>query len=179
MAAITSRYARAFADVVMERSLNPDQVRHELHSIEGILAQSAELRRVWEAPALPAERKRAVLDAIVQHAGMSRPVRNFLAVLIDHERMRLLDQIVRQFEQELDRRLGLAEAEITSARDLNQQEKRILETQVARLIGKTVRARYQRDAKLLGGAVVKVGSTIYDGSVLGQLNKIRDYLSAE
>lgn len=176
MAAVSSRYARAFADVVVERKLDAAQARRELRLLAETVAGSLELRRVWEAPALAAAQKRAVLDALCRREGISAVVRNFLAVLIDHERIALLDQIVRQSEAELDRRLGLAEAEITSARDLSPEEKRLLEAEVARVTGKKVRASYHRDASLLGGAVVKVGSTVYDGSVLGQLNKIRAHL---
>jgi len=176
MAAISSRYARAFADVVMERKLNAGHVRSELRSLTEVVVQNSELRQVWEAPALPAAQKRAVLDALAKRAGVSPMVRNFLAVLIDHERIPLLEQIVGQVETELDRRLNLAEAEVTSARELRAGEKRVLEAEVERLTGKKVRARYHRDPSLLGGAVIKVGSTIYDGSVLGQLNKIREHL---
>ena len=176
MAAVSSRYARAFADVVMERKLDPAQARRELRLLAQTVADSLELRRVWEAPALPAAQKRAVLDALCRRDRISPMVRNFFAVLIDHERIPLLDQIVRQVEVELDRRLDLAEAEITSARDLSPEEKRLLEAEIGRVTGKQVRASYHRDASLLGGAVVKVGSTVYDGSVLGQLNKIREHL---
>jgi len=176
MAAISSRYARAFADVVMERKLDAGDVRSELRSLTEVVVQNSELRQVWEAPALPAAQKRAVLDALAKRAGVSPMVRNFLAVLIDHERIPLLEQIVGQVETELDRRLNLAEAEVTSARELRAEEKRVLEAEVERLTGKKVRARYHREPSLLGGAVIKVGSTIYDGSVLGQLNKIREHL---
>lgn len=176
MAAISSRYARAFADVVMERKLDAGRVRSELRSLTEVAVQNSELRRVWEAPALPAAQKRAVLDALAKRAGVSPMVRNFLAVLIDHERIPLLEQIVGQVETELDRRLNLAQAEVTSARELRAEEKQVLEAEVERLTGKKVRARYHRDPSLLGGAVIKVGSTIYDGSVLGQLNKIREHL---
>jgi F-type H+-transporting ATPase subunit delta len=177
MAAVGSRYARAFADVVLARGLKGDQVRQELRILAELVVRNTELRRVWESPALGAEKKRAVLDAIVARSAISRPVRNFIAVLIDHERVALLEQIVQQFEQELDRRLGIVEAEITSARDLADEVKRALERQVEKMVGRKVRARYSRDQKLLGGAVVRVGSTIYDGSVLGQLNRIREQLS--
>lgn len=176
MAAVSNRYARAFADVVTERKLDPTQVRRELGLVTEMVQQNDELRRVWEAPALPAAQKRAVLDALAKRAGISPIVRNFAAVLIDHERIPMMDQIVRQFEVELDRRLNLAQAEITSARELSAEEKRVLEAEVGRLTGKQVRASYFRDPNLLGGAVIKVGSTIYDGSVLGQLNKIREHL---
>jgi F-type H+-transporting ATPase subunit delta len=75
-------------------------------------------------------------------------------------------------------RLGFAEAEITSARDLNDTEKRTLEGQVAKVTGKKVRARYALDKALLGGAIVRVGSTIYDGSVQGQLARIKEAISS-
>jgi F-type H+-transporting ATPase subunit delta len=119
-----------------------------------------------------------VLDAIAGREGFSRQVRNFLAVLIDHRRIQLLDQVVRDFEQEMNSRLGFAEAEISTARPLEDSEKHLLEGQIEKLTGKKVRAQYSQDASLLGGAVVRVGSTIYDGSVLGQLQKIREMLSS-
>ena len=112
----------------------------------------------------------------MQRLGVSPVVRNFVAVLIDHRRIQFLDAIVKQFEQNLNERLGFAEAVVTSARDLNDDERKAVETQVAQLTGKKVRARYLRDASILGGAIVKVGSTIYDGSVAGQLDRIREQL---
>jgi len=178
MSAITSRYARAFVDVVVRGKLDGNKVLQEVQNIAAAARSSDDLRRVWGSPAIPGDDKRALLDAIVKRAGLSRPVRNFIAVLIDHRRIALLDQVVRDFEQELNRRLGFAEAEITTARDLNDSERRSLEGQVEKLTGKKVRARYSRDESILGGAIVKLGSTIYDGSVKGQLEKIREAISS-
>ncbi len=178
MSAVTSRYARAFADVVIERGLDPTRILQELETIDAIARDSLELRRVWESPAIAADQKRRLLDAIVARQGISRLVRNFIAVLIDHRRIIMLEQVLKDFQRELDDRLGFAEAEIASVRDLSDSERRALEAQVESLTGKKVRARYSRDASLLGGAVVKVGSTIYDGSVAGQLQRIREQLSS-
>ena len=177
MSALTSRYARAFVDVVVDKGLEPDKTLAELQSIATTARDSIDLRRVWESPAIPAEQKRTLLDALVARAGVSRPLRNFLAVLIDHRRITLLDQVVKDFQRELNRRLGYAEADVSSARDLSEAEKHSLELQVEKLTGKKVRARYTRDESLLGGAVVKLGSTIYDGSVKGQLERIREVLA--
>ena len=105
-------------------------------------------------------------------------MRNFVAVLIDHRRIKFLDPIVKEFEQELNRRMGFVEAQVISARELGQGERSSLEAQVGKLTGQQVRARYSQDSSILGGAIVKVGSMIYDGSVKGQLERIREAISS-
>ena len=177
MAAISSRYARALVEVVLEQRLDANVAREQLNSIAEAVRKSVELRRVWESPAISAEQKRSVLDAIVGRIGAAKPMRNFLAIVIDHRRIAMLDDIVRQFGVELDTQLGFVEAEISSARELSAEQQRELESQVERLTGKRVRTRYTSNPGLLGGVVVRVGSTIYDGSVRGQLEKIKQELS--
>ncbi|HEV3510343.1 MAG TPA: ATP synthase F1 subunit delta [Candidatus Sulfotelmatobacter sp.] len=178
MASVASTYARAFADVVFSQRLDAAQASSGLRSIAALFAESVELRRVWENPAVPADQKRKLLDAIVQREGILRPVRNLIAVLIDHRRLPFLPRIVEQLEKEIDARLGFAEAQISSARDLEASEKRALEAQIAKTTGKKVRASYGLDPSLLGGAIVRIGSTIYDGSVKGQLERIRETISS-
>ena|SRR5579864_1015789 len=178
MAVVSNRYATAFADVVLDRKMNPAEAVQELNSLLAVLQESADLRNVWENPAIPADQKRALLDVLAKRLGLSRASRNFVAVLIDHRRIQLFSEIVGDVQHELDRRLGFAEAEITSARDLKDNEKRALEARIESMTGKKVRAHYTRDQKLIGGAVVRLGSTVYDGSVLGQLHKLKEQLSS-
>jgi F-type H+-transporting ATPase subunit delta len=178
MASVVGAYARAFADVVMSPKNQLDSARAlgELHSIDALLQESDPLRRVLENPSIPGDRKRAVLDAITARLGTIRQVRNFVAVITDHRRLPLFSEILKHLEQELNDRQGFAEAQVGTARQLSDPEKQMLEAEIARMTGKKVRARYEQDATLLGGAVVQVGSTIYDGSVKGQLEKIREQL---
>jgi F-type H+-transporting ATPase subunit delta len=178
VASVASTYARAFADVVLSAHLDVNRAVGGLRRIAGLLAESSDLRRVWENPAVPAEQKRRLLDAIVQREGIEQHVRNLVAVLIDHRRVQYLERIVEQLKKELDARRGFAEAHITSARELGDAEKRSLEEQIEKVTGKKVHAQFGLDASLLGGAVVRVGSTIYDGSVKGQLEKIREAISS-
>jgi F-type H+-transporting ATPase subunit delta len=178
MASVASTYARAFADVVLDAHLDANRAIDGLKQIAALMRESNELRRVWENPAVPADQKRRLLDAIVQREGIERHVRNLVAVLIDHRRMQFLERISQQLEKELDARLGFAEAQITSARELGDAEKRTLEGQIEKITGKKVRAQFGLDAALLGGAVVRIGSTIYDGSVKGQLEKIKEAISS-
>jgi F-type H+-transporting ATPase subunit delta len=178
VASVASTYARAFAEVVIDGRLDPSRAVGGLWRVATLLAESIELRRVWENPAVPADQKRHLLDAIVKIEDISKQVRNLIAVLIDHRRTHFVSRIAEQLEKELDARLGFAEAQISSARQLDDPEKRALEAQVAKLTGKKVRAQFAQDASLLGGAVIRIGSTIYDGSVKGQLEKIKEAISS-
>jgi F-type H+-transporting ATPase subunit delta len=178
MASVASTYARAFADVVLSAHLDASRAVGGLREIAKLLDENALLKRVWENPAVPADQKRNLLDAVVQREGIDKPVRNLIAVLIDHRRVPFLPRIIEQLEKELDARLGFAEAQISSVRELGDAERRALEAQVAKTTGKKVRAQYALDSSLLGGAVVRVGSTIYDGSVKGQLEKIREAITS-
>ncbi len=178
MATVSNTYARALADVVMSKRLDPAATLAEAQQIASLARENKVLREVWETPAISSEQKRAVLDAIAGRAGLSQTVRNFVAVLIDHRRTRFLGEIVRQFAQELNQRLGFAEAEITTARELGKDECGRLEGDLARVTGKKIRAHYSQDRQILGGAIARVGSTVYDGSVKGQLERIRAALSS-
>lgn len=177
MAAMTSRYARALADVVLDRKLDAAASVAELHSVVELVQSSEELRTIWENPSVTAVQKRGLLDAIARKLGISQPVRNVVAIIIDNRRIAALPEIAREFEWELNDRLGMAEAEVTTSRELGDDEKRALEAQLGRVTGKKVLARYHRDQKLLGGAVIRVGSTIYDGSVRGQLQRLKEELA--
>jgi F-type H+-transporting ATPase subunit delta len=179
MASVASTYARAFAEVVFDAHLDAGRAINGLRQITTLFRQSRELRRVWENPAVPADQKRGLLDAIVEREGIDRPVRNLIAVLMDHRRLPFLPSIVEHLEKELDARLGFTQAQISSARELAEAEKRTLEAQIAKTTGKKVRASYGLDKSLLGGAVVRIGSTIYDGSVKGQLEKIKEAISSQ
>lgn len=177
MAAIASRYARALVDVILEHHVDGDAARQQLRAMADAVRESLELRRVWESPAVLPDQKLAVLDAIAGQIGAVKPIRNFMAVIIDHRRLKMLDDIVRVFETELDAQLGFAEMKVTSARPLSPQEQQQVESRVERMTGKKVRASYASNPELLGGVVVRVGDTIYDGSVRGQLEKMRQDLS--
>jgi F-type H+-transporting ATPase subunit delta len=176
MATVVNTYARAFADVVIDKHLDPARTLGETQQVAAWVGENKVLREVWDSPAIPADQKRAVLDGIVQAGGISRPVRNFIAVLIDKGRIRLLPEIVAQFAHELNDRLGFADAEVITARELGVAERALLEADLSRVTGKRIRARYEQDHSILGGAIARVGSTVYDGSVRGQLERIRQQL---
>ena len=177
MAAVLGRYARAYAEVVVKSKLNPEKTVAEFQQMADVVNSSRELRNVLQNPAVSREQKLKLLDSIIQHIGATKMLRNFLAVLIDNRRIGNVSDLLEQFKQELDRRMGIAHAKVTSVRELTAAEKKSLEKELAEITGKTVRATYSEDASLLGGVLVRVGSTIYDGSVQGRLQRMRAELA--
>jgi F-type H+-transporting ATPase subunit delta len=178
MAVFAARYARAFADVVLGNDLQVDQIDAQLRSFLGALEQSAELRTALFNPAIAFEQRVKVIDALAPRLRFGREVRNLLAVLLRHDRMNAVVEIVAAYHRELDRRRGISEVEVTSARVLDAGERRTMEQQAARLAGMEVRAHFSEDRALLGGAVVRIGSTVYDGSVRGRLERMKQELMA-
>ena len=174
MAVVDLRYARALDEVVLEKKLVRDEVKQQLADFQATFASSGPLREVMENPSIPQEQKLRLLDSLAPRIRMSGTVRNFVALVISHERLHELDGIVTAYLELADRDSGVAEAEVTSARPLGEEDRRVVEESISRLSGGSpVRAVYREDPALLGGAVVKVGSTVYDGSVRGQLEQMK------
>ncbi|HXK02943.1 MAG TPA: ATP synthase F1 subunit delta, partial [Verrucomicrobiae bacterium] len=110
---------------------------------------------------------------------LSTIARNFLFVLIDHRRVPELPAILQSFELTIDQRLGFARADVASARELTQAQRTALNAVLEQMTGKRVRMRFSVDQGLIGGVVARIGSTVYDGSVRGQLDSLGRRLASE
>ncbi|HEY6445089.1 MAG TPA: ATP synthase F1 subunit delta [Acidobacteriaceae bacterium] len=173
MASYASRYAQAFADVIFETHLNAKDVQRQLADFAAAWHESRPLREFFLDPSFPAEEKVALLDKLNAKLGMAAQTRNFVAVLIRNDRIAGFDDVAAELRREINQRLGISEAKVISARKLDDQERRELEKQIAGLTGGQVEAHFEEDSSLLGGAIVQVGSTVYDGSVRGRLDRLR------
>ena len=176
MSVVTLRYAHAFASVVVSQKIDGAAVEQQLRDFSETFRGSRELQEVLMNPAIAEEQKLKVLDAIAGKLGMMAPVRNLIAVIMDNQRLAELDEILSEYHAVADEQSGMAEAEITSAHALNDADRSELEAQVAKLAGGRVRATYRQDPSLLGGAVVRIGSTVYDGSIRAQLQQLKQKL---
>ena len=178
MSVVAERYAAALADVAVERK-NSETIKRNLAAFVEAFSSVADLRNALQSPALNAEVKRKVIAEIAGKMGLDDAVRNFIYLVVDHRRTEILPEMEEAFLSELNERLGIVDAEVTSAHELNDDEKRQLRTVLEQRTGKKVEARFQIDGALLGGAVVRLGSTIYDGSVRDQLKRLREQLETE
>jgi F-type H+-transporting ATPase subunit delta len=178
LSATAQRYASALADVALEQK-SGEAVKHDLVAFVEMFSSSADLRNALESPAVNRDVKLKVITTIVTKMGLNAGVRNFICLVVDHRRTEMLREMVEAFGVELNKRLGIEDALVTSARELSVVEKNELTAVLERRTGKKIEVRFQEDSALLGGAIVRLGSTIYDGSVREQLNRLRQRLEAE
>lgn len=182
--AVSLRYARALVDALLGQrpglpATTAEAIPNQLEAFQSLLEENAELRILFSTPAISVAKKRTVLSELASRLGLEPMTRNFLNVVIQHDRMNLLGEIAAAFRSLLDERMGITVAEITTARPLEEEERHELENALRARTGQQVRLSFSLDPGLIGGATARVGSTIYDGSVRGQLERLRAGLMAE
>ena len=175
--AVASRYSRALADVLGSEEGYRAALK-ELEDFAAVWRESEDLREVLVAPAVPSEQKSKLLDAILERLGTSATVANFLRVLLVNYRIALLEEVLRAFQKVVNERLGIVEVEVLYAQDLSQDQREELRTKFSELTGNEVEMKFQEDEKLLGGVRARIGSTVYDGSIQGYLERLRKELRA-
>jgi F-type H+-transporting ATPase subunit delta len=172
------QYATALAEIALEQGAT-EPVLHQLADFGKVYAESAELRNFLGNPVVKREAKHGVIEKLVARLGASKIIRNFLFVVVDNQRAPQLPQMIETFQDVIRQRQGVAEADVESAVELNATQKSQLLQTLERMTGKKIQAKYSLDPALLGGAVVRIGDTIYDGSLKNRLNQMRTRLAAE
>jgi F-type H+-transporting ATPase subunit delta len=176
--AVSSRYAAALVDVALDQK-NADRVKSDLAAFAEAFSRSADLRNTLESPSVGREAKLQVVRKIGAVMELAPAVRNFLCVLVDHHRTELLFEIQEMFRVDLNARQNIAEAVVRSARTLGADERKKLIEMLEEQTKKKIEAQFHEDESLVGGTVVRVGSTVYDSSVRAQLDRMRDQLESE
>jgi len=141
-------------------------------------AVQAAARRFLENPTMSGDRRKRMLKEIFDALSLDRRVANFIGILADRDRLPILEEIIQAYQKLLDERLGILRARVTSAHSLDPSEQRELAARLEQATGKQIRMEVTVDPSLIGGMVAQVGTTIYDGSVKGQLEKIREAIRA-
>jgi len=172
------QYPNALADVALQQGA-ADPVLKQLNDFAGAYAESAELRNLLATPSVTSKEKHAVVEKISARLGASKIVRNFLFLIIDHRRTLMIPELAKAFQTVIRERQGFAEATVTSAAEMNDAQKKDLTQSLEKKTGKKIEAKYAVDKGLLGGVVVRIGDTVYDGSLRYRLNVMRVKLAAE
>jgi F-type H+-transporting ATPase subunit delta len=178
MAVFVARYASAFLQVVTAAKLDTAAIDRQLTDFLATWDASAALREFFVNPAIAAVEKVKFLDRLNLKLGLQKELRNLLAVLIDNDRIGAVREVAEAYRRQLQEQLGIRQAEIVTARELSEKERGALVAEIAKLAGARVEASFKLDPSLLGGTLVRIGSTVYDGSVRGRLDRLKEALVA-
>lgn len=167
---VARRYAKALFGVAEEQH-TLEHTANELQLLRA-LAADAQIAGALANPLLSATQRRNLARTIADNLKLSETTRNFLSLLADHRRLDQLSGIAAQFERILDARLNRVRATITSATELSDAQRQAIIAAFEQKLGRSVLADARVDPQLLGGVVVDVEGTIYDGSVRTQLHTL-------
>jgi F-type H+-transporting ATPase subunit delta len=173
--AVLGRYARSLVDIVFEENLE-EKVAEDLKTCREIFRAVPDILETFDSPALPREVKEKVLAELTSQYPVNVITSNFLRILLKHNRMRYFQEIVDVFFKAASERKGIVSAHVTAAAPMSQQELKSLETRLVKITGKAVSVKVQTDSELVGGMVVQIGSTIFDGSIRTQLAEMKKRL---
>ena len=179
--ALAVHYARALADTVFAPSspLTPDDAVAQMSDAVSMISESGDLQSALLSPAVGKGTKVKVISELARQSGAAQIVRNFLSVVISHRRIHELGAMLREFRVIVDERLGIASAEITSAKELNAAERTQIEQALSEKLGRRIRAEYKVDPQLLGGVRARVASKEYDATLRGKLEALRQHLVSQ
>jgi F-type H+-transporting ATPase subunit delta len=171
------RYARALFDVVLKERLDLDRIERELFDFTDLVKNNEALDRVLTHPAIPTTRKRAIVDQLLALAPVSRPLAQLFLLLAERDRFPLLPELAQAFRERVMEHRQVVRAQVTTAVALPTDKVSALQEGIARATGRKVHLEANVDPAIIGGAVTRIGSTVYDGSVTTQLQKLKTQLA--
>jgi len=174
--AILGRYARSLADVVFKENLE-EKVIADLQTFREVFGAVPDTLEIFHSPAVTRESKEKLLAELIARYPVNQISSNFLHILLEHNRIRYFSQIFEGFLKTVDDRKGVVSAKVTAAAPLSPQDLKMLEARLSQFTGKVVNVESQTDKGLLGGVVVQIGSTVFDGSIRTQLAEVKRRLS--
>ena len=177
--AAAARYARALFDVAVAERADLDRVDQDLSGFAALVAGNPTLHRALTNPAVPAPRKRGVVEQLLEQSeGILAPVGKLLVLLAERDRLVLLPELAQAYRNRLMDHKQVVRAEVVTAIDVPEERLQALQQGLARATGRQVQMESRIDPAILGGAVARIGSTVYDGSITRQLEKMKQALTS-
>ena len=173
------RYARALFDVAVKEDVNLEEIERQLTSLADLFTQHETLQKVLLNPAVPAPRKRAAVVELMRYANVTSVVSKLLVLLAERDRLVLLPELVAAYRQRMLDHQHVVRAEVTTATPLSADRTAAIERQLKQATGRQVSLETRVDPSIIGGVVTRVGSTVYDGSLTRQLQKMKERLEGQ
>jgi F-type H+-transporting ATPase subunit delta len=169
---LAERYAAALFELADERRML-DEVASDLRQLRAMLAASPDLARLVRSPILTRREQSKAVAALVERAGFTPLVRDFLAVVAKNRRLFAVPAMIEAYLRNLAERRGEVTAEVTAALPLSEGQLGLLSEQLRRSVGRRVSLEVKVDPGLIGGLIVKLGSRMIDGSIKSKLQRLQ------
>jgi len=174
-----NRYAKALFDVALQEKADLAQIDRDLQAVVAMMQASPDLAEASNRSAVPEQARRSLIEAVARAMTLTVPVTKLLVLLAQSRKLNLLPDLAIAYRERLLAHQNIVRAEVTSAAPLSPEKTKALEESLAKVTGKKVELSMTVDPDLLGGVVARIGSTVYDGSVRTQLQRMRQELIAE
>ena len=171
-----TRYAKALLDVAVAERLDTAAIERDLASVVNAMNGHAELRRAFTSPGIPQVVRMNVVNAFARQSGLQGPLAKLLTMLAERGRLDLLPLMLDVYRERLLSHRNIVRATVTAATPLSDDKVQRLEGSLGALTGKQVQIETNVDPSIIGGVVTRIGSTVYDGSIRTQLQKMRQQL---
>ena len=171
-----NRYAKALFDVVLLEKADLDHVDRDLQAVVSMMEASPELAAASSRRSVTDAARKSLMEAVAAAMSLTTPVTKLLVMLADSGKLPYLPDIAETYRERLLAHKNIVRAEVTSALPLSAEQVKAVEERLSKATGKKVELSTRIDAELLGGVVTKIGSTVYDGSVKTQLERLRKEL---
>jgi F-type H+-transporting ATPase subunit delta len=171
-----TRYARALLDVSINEKGDLEKVEQDLASFVDLFSKHPTLEKVLLNPAIPTARKQAAAAELTTRLGMGPVLTKLIALLAGRDRLVLLPELLASYRERLLDHQKIVRARVTTAIPLGADRAQAIERGLSQLTGRTVTLATNVDPSIIGGVVARIGSTVYDGSVATQLQKMKQRL---
>jgi F-type H+-transporting ATPase subunit delta len=175
--AAATRYARALFDVALKEGIDLERIARELRETADFVGGNDTLHRVLTNPAVPAPKKRSVMEGLLARSLLTPVVSRLLLLMADRDRLALLPELADAFRARLMEHQRIVRAEVTTALPLPADRLAALQGGLARATGRDVQLEARVDPGIIGGAVARIGSLVFDGSVTTQLERLKGQLA--
>ena len=174
-----TRYARALIDVALKEHADLSNIEAQLADFTALIASHKTLEQALLNPAVSAPRKRAAVAELTALAKLQPVLAKLLVLLAERDRLVLLPDLLAAYRERVQAIQNVVQAEVTTAIELAPERTREIQERLAHATGRTVRLSTRVDPSIVGGAVTRIGSTVYDGSVTSHLRRMKQRLLTE
>ena len=143
-----------------------------------LLRNEPDARKLLINPVIPPERRDSFVDEISRVLGLDPRVAKLLHLIVERRRLEILDDLIDAYRKMLDEKNGIVRAVVRSAGPLSEAQQQEVAEKLEKSLGQRVVMEVEEDPSLIAGLIVRVGSTVYDGSLLQQLAGFKERLMA-